>query len=195
MGEGRSACCVCCPKPPLDAYSMVSCSVSSAIFVVDEAVDCVVSLCTPNRLLKSQPLQNQIEKKLIFRISYNKYSHSSNCTVASLYQTHRLCSVLLLLFCAVADVKIPVKYGFFRTAFGEPIGDAGKDLEPLRIIFLSDLMIASSPTEIFPACPSMDLPRAAFNAPLESGRSSSLSASSKLATVKPREKGRFKLTI
>lgn len=173
---------------------MVSCSVSSAIFVVEEAVDCVVSLCTPNRLLKSQPLENRKEIKLIFQISYNKYRYSSNCATASLYLTHRLCSVLLL-FCAVADVKMPVKYGFFRTAFGEPIGDAGKDLEPLRIIFRSDLMIASSPTDIFPACVSMDLPRAAFNAPEESGRSSSLSASSKLATVNPREKGRFKLTI
>lgn len=36
-----------------------SCSVSSTIFVVEEVVDCVASLCAPKRLLRSQPLKRK----------------------------------------------------------------------------------------------------------------------------------------
>lgn len=48
-----------CGRPPYSdaAAAAASCSVSSAMFVVEEAVDCVVSRCTPSRLLNSQPLK------------------------------------------------------------------------------------------------------------------------------------------
>lgn len=79
IGEGRSACCDCdCgPKPtPLAvAYSIVSCSVSSAMLVVDEAVDCVVSLCTPKRLLNSHPLKGINEGERWMELAMQNYKN------------------------------------------------------------------------------------------------------------------------
>lgn len=57
---------------------------------------------------------------------------------------------MLTYLCSVVGgptAKAPVKYGFgdaFLNNFGEPNGEAGKDLEPLRIIFLAELITCCS---------------------------------------------------
>lgn len=135
----------------------------------------MASLCAPKRLLRSHPLTGRKRDQ-----SATGNSHGG---IPSL-PTHRLCSVLL----GCDGAKVPVKYGFFRTAFGEPIGDAGNDLDPRRIIFRSWFITSSAivaVVAIFPCC----------GAARSAGRSVSLCASSKCATVNPRVKGRFKLTI
>lgn len=66
MGDGRSAAVGVCWPPnatPLASYSIVSCSVSSAMLVVDEAVDCIDSLWMPSKLLSSQPLKRATSRK------------------------------------------------------------------------------------------------------------------------------------
>lgn len=57
---------------------------------------------------------------------------------------------MLTYLCSVVGgptAKAPVKYGLgdaFLNNFGELNGEAGKDLEPLRIIFLADLITSCS---------------------------------------------------